>query len=195
MWYVSDMKILVFAGSTRKGSFNKKLAKVAAKSLRDAGGEVTEIDLKDFPMPFYDGDLEDASGIPEHAKRFKELLKSHQAFFISSPEYNSSFSAVLKNAVDWASRSEKDEGSLVAFKGKVAGIVSASPGALGGLRGLVHLRSVLGNIGVVVIPDQFALGKANEAFDDAGNLKDEKQLTTVKKLAETVVSFSKKLSS
>src|SRR2546422_11581460 len=134
-------KILAFAGSTRTESFNKKLIKIAAQGARNAGAEVTLVDLRDLPMPLYDGDLEANSGLPENAKKFKELMFANNGLLISSPEYNSSFSGVLKNAIDWASReATDDEKPLACFVGKVAVLMSASPGALGGLRGLVQLR-------------------------------------------------------
>lgn len=172
-------KILAFAGSTRQGSFNKKLVKVVAAGARDAGAEVTEIDLRDFPMPLYDGDLEANEGLPEHAKRLKVLFKEHHGLLISAPEYNGGMSAVLKNAIDWVSRREGDEAALAAYKDKVAGLVAASPGRLGGLRGLVHTRQILTNIGVLVIPQQHALSGAGDAFDDDGVLKDSTAEATV----------------
>lgn len=187
-------KILAFAGSTRTDSWNKKLIRLAADAARAAGAEVTLIDLRDLPLPLYDGDLEASSGLPESAKKLKKLMIEHDGFLISSPEYNSSISGVLKNAIDWASRKETpDEPGLVAFAGKTAAIVSASPGALGGLRGLVHLRSILGNIQVLVIPDQFALVKANEAFDVDGRLKDSNQQKTVERIARTLAATTAKL--
>ncbi|MDP1592373.1 MAG: NAD(P)H-dependent oxidoreductase, partial [Prosthecobacter sp.] len=119
--------------------------------------------------------------------------RDHDAFLIASPEYNSSITAVLKNALDWASRDESDdEPALSAYRGKTAALLSASPGALGGLRGLVHLRSILGNIGVIVLPDQVALPKAHEAFDDAGQLKDQRPAKQVTALAQGLVSFLNK---
>lgn len=168
-------KILFFAGSTRKGSFNKKLAQNAQKIADEIGGvKTTLIDLADYQMPIYDGDLEDKSGLPDNAKKLKKLVIEHDAVFIAAPEYNSSISGVLKNSIDWISRkSEKDEKDLIAFQNKIAAISSASPGALGGLRGLVPLRMLLGNIRVTVIPSQFALSAADKAFDDKDNLKAE----------------------
>ena len=155
---MTSPKILAFAGSTRSGSFNKKLIRLAADDARAAGAEVTLIDLRDFPMPLFDGDLEEKEGLPENAKKLKSLMRANDGFLISSPEYNSSVSGVLKNAIDWASREETDdEPPLVCFRGKVAALLSASPGGLGGLRGLVILRSILGNIGVIVLPDQLAV--------------------------------------
>ena len=121
---------------------------------------MTLIDLRDFAMPLYDGDLEEREGLPANARVLKDLMLSHQGFLISSPEYNSSISAVLKNAIDWASRPVTGEAPLACFTGKAAAIMSASPGALGGLRGLVHLRSILGNINVLVLLDQVAVMSA-----------------------------------
>ncbi len=168
-------RILAFAGSTRTDSLNKKLVRATASSAEAAGADVTIIDLRDLPMPLYDGDLEAREGLPPNAKKFKELLLAHQGLLIASPEYNSSISAVLKNAIDWASRPVPGEESLACFKGKVAGLVAASPGALGGLRGLVHLRAILGNISVIVVPEQAAISRAHEAFESDGSLKDASQ--------------------
>ncbi len=124
---------------------------------QSAGAEVTVVDLRDFPMPLFDEDLERDKGMPEAGGRLKKLLIEHDGFLISAPEYNSSITGVLKNSIDWASRSAPGERALAAFQGKFAALMSASPGALGGLRGLVHLRSILGNIGVFLLPDQIAV--------------------------------------
>lgn len=186
-------KILAFAGSTRKDSYNKKLAKVAADAARDAGAEVTFIDLADYPMPIFCEDLEAESGMPEKARAFKELLMSHDGFLIASPEYNSSYPAVLKNAIDWASRMEEGEKPLQAFKGKVAGIMAASPGALGGLRCLVTLRMLLSNIGIHVIPGQKAVSKAHEQFAEDGTMVNEKQQAAVAAIASEVANLADKL--
>ncbi len=168
-------KILAFAGSARKESFNKKLVTIAAEGARQAGAEVTIIDLADYPMPLFDQDLEAEKGMPETAHAFKQLLIEHDGLLIASPEYNSAFSPLLKNAIDWASRAtEENEAPLIAYKGKYAAIMATSPGGLGGLRGLVFLRMLLGNIGVTVLPDQQAVPSAFQAFDEAGGLKDEK---------------------
>lgn len=173
-------KILAFAGSSRKDSFNKKLVKVAALGAESAGATVTLVDLADYPMPLFNQDLESEQGMPEKAHEFKNLLIQHDGFLIASPEYNSAFSPLLKNVIDWASRAEsKDEPPLMAYKGKVAAIMATSPGALGGLRGLVFLRMLLGNIGVTVIPDQIAVPQAMKAFAEDGSLIDEKQQQAV----------------
>lgn len=186
-------KILAFAGSTRTDSFNKKLVRIAATGATEAGVDVTVTNLRDFPMPLYDGDLEQQEGLPPNARKLKDLMLAHQGFLISSPEYNSSISAVFKNVIDWTSRQSEGEISLACFKGKVAGIMSASPGGLGGLRGLVHVRSILGNIGVLVMPDQVAIGKAHEAFNADGTLKDKKQEEQVKMIGSSVAKILLKL--
>ncbi|MFW5442711.1 MAG: NADPH-dependent FMN reductase [Methylococcaceae bacterium] len=169
-------KIVFLAGSARKESLNKKLASLAANMAEAAGAEVTIVDLKDYEMPLYNGDLEKEQGIPNNAKKLKQVFIDHDGFFIASPEYNSSFSALLKNTIDWMSRpDEENERPLVAYKGKVAALGAVSPGALGGLRGLVPLRMLLGNIGVTVIPSQIAIGAGFKAFDSEGKLIDEGQ--------------------
>jgi NAD(P)H-dependent FMN reductase len=186
-------RILAFAGSLRRESFNKKLVPIAARGARDAGAEVTLIDLKDFPLPVFDQDLEAEQGMPENGKKLKQLFIDHDGLLIASPEYNSSITAVLKNAIDWVSRPAPGEPSLVAFRGKVATLMSASPGALGGLRGLVHVRSILGNIGVIVLPEQIAVAKAHEALNPDGSLKDPKQQAGIEGLGHTLASFLMKL--
>ena len=191
---MSDIKILAFAGSTREDSFNKKLVRVAVEFAKKAGAHVTLIDLHDFPMPLMDQDLETKSGIPEHAQRVKELMAAADAFLISSPEYNSSITPLLKNTLDWASRKAiKTEPEMIAFKGKVAGLLSASPGALGGMRALIVVRAVLNNNGVLVLPQQYALSKAGDAFDATGNLIDPKQQDGVKKIVDELIRVTKKL--
>lgn len=191
---MSQPKIIAFAGSLRAGSLNKKLLAIAADAARAAGAEVTVVDLRELALPLYDQDIEDASGLPEGAKKFKALLRASDGFLIASPEYNSSIAAALKNAIDWASRAEADdEPPLAAFRGKTAALIAASPGALGGLRGLVTVRSILGNIGVIVLPDQVCIGKAHEAFDEAGKLKDERKSKQVAALAKGLVEVLGKL--
>ncbi len=183
-------KILCFAGSLRKDSFNKKLAKLAATKAEAAQALVTYVDLKDYPMPIYDGDIESAEGIAENAKKLKALMKEHQGFIISCPEYNSSITPVLKNAIDWASRPLEGEKNLECFKGKVVALLAASPGKLGGLRGLMTVRSILESIGVICIPDQFSVAMAMEAFDSDGNLKDQKQMAEVERISKRLVEVT-----
>lgn len=188
------IKILAFAGSSRAASFNKKLIKVAVKSAQKAGAQVTFIDLKDYPMPLVDQDLEESSGIPANAQKVKDLMVANDGFLIASPEYNSSITPLLKNTIDWASRSSvKGEAAMIAFKGKVAAIMSASPGGLGGMRSLVTVRSVLENNGVIVLPRQQAIPKAHEAFDPSGKLIDQKQQDAIDKLTAELVRVIGKL--
>jgi chromate reductase len=189
----SKPRILAFAGSLRRESYNKKLVRIAAAGATAAGADVTYLDLRDLPMPVFDEDFETAEGLHPSARKFKDLLLSHQGLLISSPEYNSSISAALKNAIDWASRPVSGEKPLECFDGKVAGLMAASPGALGGLRGLVTLRSILGNIRVIVLPEQFALVKAHEAFGPDGQLLDAKQQATVEGIGARVARVTAKL--
>jgi len=186
-------KILAFAGSTRIESYNKKLVNIAATGARAAGAEVTYVDLRDLPMPLFDEDLEAQAGLPATARQFKDLLLAHEGLLIASPEYNSSITPVLKNAIDWASRPAAEEAPLACFAGKVAALMSTSPGALGGLRGLVHIRAILGNIKVLVLPDQVAIGKAYEAFQADGTLKDLKQQAAIAALGQSVATILAKL--
>jgi chromate reductase len=163
-------RILAFAGSAREGSLNKRLVRIAARGVEAAGVSCTLFDLREYPLPIYDGDLETQSGLPENAAALKKLFLSHQALLISSPEYNSSISPLLKNVIDWVSRSSEGTADLSPFRGKLAGIMAASPSPLGGLRGLVALRSLLGNIGCTVIADQVTIRNAHEAFTPSGEL-------------------------
>ncbi|NOT00282.1 MAG: NAD(P)H-dependent oxidoreductase [Phycisphaerales bacterium] len=188
-------RILAFAGSTRGDSVNKKLVRVAAAAAVKAGAEVTVVDLRDLALPLFDEDLEAASGPPAGAVRLKKMMVECDGFLIASPEYNSSVTAALKNAIDWASRPAPGEAPLVAFRGKAAALMSASPGALGGLRGLVHLRAILGNIGVLVMPDQVAVPSAFESFAADGSMKDEKQRAKVEQLARDLVALITRLRS
>jgi chromate reductase, NAD(P)H dehydrogenase (quinone) len=186
-------RILAFAGSLRRESFNKKLVAIAVSGARKVGADVTLIDLKDFPLSLFDQDLETEKGMPDNGAKLKKLFIDHDGLLIASPEYNSSVTAVLKNTIDWVSRPAPGEPPLVAFRGKVATLMSASPGALGGLRALVHVRSILGNIGVIVLPDQVAVAGAPQAFQPDGSLADPKQQADVEGLGRTLASFLTKL--
>lgn len=189
------VKILAFAGSARADSFNKKLVAIAVAGAEQAGAEVTLIDLRDYPMPMFDQDHEAQQGLPETARQFKQHLIDSDGVLISSPEYNSGYSGLLKNSIDWASRTETaDEKSLRAFAGKYVSLMSASPGRLGGLRGLVSLRMLLGNLGMTVLPNQVVLPNAMQAFDQDGQLIDEKQRQASINLGNGLVETLNKLS-
>jgi NAD(P)H-dependent FMN reductase len=182
-------RILVFGGSLRAESFNQKIATLAADAARDAGAEVTLISLRDFRMPLFDEDLEAAEGMPEAAQKLKALFAEHEGLIIASPEYNSTITAALKNAIDWVSRATSaDELPLSVLRGKSAALLSASPGGYGGARSLAQLRPFLGNIGITVLPEQVSIPKAHEAFDADGKLSDSAQDTAVKALAASLVA-------
>ena len=187
--------ILAFAGSARSNSWNKKLVRIAAKGARAAGAEVTDLDLADYPMPIYDGDLEAAEGQPANAKRLKKLMINSHGFLIASPEYNSGYSPLLKNTLDWVSRPIPEEPSLLAFAGKVTALMSASPGSLGGLRGLAQLRQVLSNIQVLVLPGQVTVPLAQNLFKKNGYLEDEKKQEETIELGARLTHVLRKLDS
>ena len=187
-------KLLAFSGSARSGSLNKILANAATEAARAAGAKVTLIDLRDFAMPVYDGDLEAKEGIPSKARELKALFMAHNGLLIASPENNASISSMLKNTLDWVSRPDSGQNGLVPYQNKVAGLLSASPGALGGLRGLVHLRAILQTLNVQVISEQFALGRAHEAFDESGKLKDARQQAMLSGTMQRLVDVTARLS-
>jgi NAD(P)H-dependent FMN reductase len=185
-------KILVFAGSIRTGSFNVRLAALAAKELALAGAEVTHISLADFPMPLYDGDMESRSGPPENAVKLKQMMMQHQGVFIASPEYNASITPLLKNTLDWISRVRAGrEVALAAYKNRVFALGGASNGNYGAMRSLLALRQVLEiGCGALVIPEQIAVAKASEAFDDMDNLKDETVAARLKAVLQRLIEIA-----
>lgn len=191
-------RILAFSGSLRADSLNHKLVAVAAEGARAAGAEVTLIRLKDYPLPVFDEDLEKAEGLPANARKLKDLFLSQHGLLIACPEYNSTISAALKNVIDWVSRPAKlsngqAEPPLGCFTDKIAGIMAASPGALGGIRMLPELRRILANINVHVVHNQFALMKAHEAFSGDGMLKDEKQAAMAKGVGAAVANMLRRV--
>ena len=167
-------RILAFAGSSRKESYNKKLARIAAAAAKSAGGDVEFLDLRDFTLPLFDEDSEKENGLPENAVKLKKLFIAADGFLIAAPEYNSSITPLLKNTIDWIGRVKDDDGGPSSvYKTRVFALGSASPGALGGLRGLIVVRQTLElGLGALVLPDQIAVPRANDAFGDDGHLKD-----------------------
>jgi NAD(P)H-dependent FMN reductase len=186
-------RILAFAGSARTGSYNKMLVRIAAEGARRAGAATTCIDLRDFPLPIYDADIEKHEGIPENAMRIKALLTENDGLLIASPEYNSGITPLLKNVIDWASRplpGERSNAPINApFQGKLAAILAASTGALGGIRGLMQLRLLLEHMRVMVIPDQKAIPKAGEAFAPDGSLRDKVSHEAVEAVGASLARF------
>lgn len=186
------MNILVFAGSTRRESVNRKLARVAAQGVNNTGSQATLLELADYPMPLYNGDLEAESGPPENAFRLQEIIAAHPGLIIVSPEYNHSIPALLKNTLDWVSRTPRVKGDNP-FTGKVVGLMAASPGGLGGLQGLETVQRVLTTVGALVLPKWVAVPRADQAFDTEGRLMDEASARRVAELAGEVVTTARKL--
>lgn len=177
-------KILLISGSTRKGSYNKKLLDVCANLLKLRADQINTLDLSQFPLPIYNGDLEANEGIPENAKKLSFICQETGGFIIASPEYNSSIPPLLKNTIDWISRIKNQ-----AFRNKIVGLISASTGQWGGIRNLSHLRSIMNHVGALVIPQQFCLPEANKAFTDQGDLSNEKNLIALKTLIDNFTSI------
>jgi len=179
--------VLVIAGSTRRESIHRKLARQTVELLKADGVDAVLADLRDYPMPLYDGDLEQEEGRPAAAAELKELARRADAFVFASPEYNGSYPAVLKNAIDWMSRPDPGERHLAVFRGKPAGIVTATPGPHGGSRGMKQLRELLGMIGVTV-EDQLGIPNSGGAFDGAGRLVRTEDLAALDRLAASVAN-------
>jgi chromate reductase len=179
-------RILAFSGSARRESLNKKFLAVAVAATREAGAEVTLVDLNELPMPLYHGDLEDESGLPENAKKLIALIAQHDALLIASPEYNSMITPLLKNTIDWCTRDDDNP-----FTGKVAAVISASPGAFGAVRSLKMAQQLLLHLGCHVMPGQNALAHADKAFDAAGKLTDARAEKSLRTLVGQLVATAK----
>lgn len=188
-------KILVFAGSIRSGSFNARLAALAAKELTLADADVTRISLIDYPLPIYDGDLEAQSGVPDNAVKLKRMMMTHRGIFIASPEYNASVTPLLKNTLDWISRvREANEHPLAAYKGRVFALGAASNGSLGGYRSLMALRQILElGCGAAVLPEQIAVREAATAFDDDDQLRDERSARLLKTVLQRLIDAARNI--
>ena len=186
-------RILVIPGSLRTGSYNVRLAALAVKELTLLDADVTRISLVDYPLPLYDADIESKSGPPHHAVKLKQMISAHQGVFIASPEYNASIPALLKNMIDWVSRvRERGEPPLAAYRGRVFALGSASPGRFGGMRSLLALRQVLEiGCGALVLPEQVSVGRAEQAFDELDNLKDETTAGQLRKVVRRLVDMAR----
>lgn len=185
-------RLLAVSGSMRKGSFNTKLLAIAVEAAKAAGAAVEVIELKALNLPLYDGDLEVQEGLPEGARTLKEAIRKAQGLLIASPEYNTSISGVLKNAIDWASRPGKGETPAEVFAGKTAALLAASPSAYGGYRGLAAVRSILGNIGVLVLAEQVTVPVAHAAFEGPW-IKDQRLLESIQAVAQKLAALTAKL--
>ena len=191
----SDPRLLFFAGIARKNSHNKRLARLAAQIAEANNISSTFVDLADYPMPLYDGDLEAESGQPENAHKLKNLMKAHTGIFIVSPEYNAAYTPLLKNTLDWISHIRDDgEAPMEVYRTRVFALGAASNGGTGGLRGLSQLRLVLElGIGALVLPDQFLLPRASDAYDEHGHLKNKDQQEQLKKVIQKLARAARVL--
>ncbi|MBK8305186.1 MAG: NAD(P)H-dependent oxidoreductase [Pyrinomonadaceae bacterium] len=186
-------KIIAIAGSYRENSYNKRVLNIAVEGAREAGAEVTLIDLRDFPMPILNMDDVDANGFDDNAARFQDILNEHNGILIASPEYNGSIPGGLKNAIDWASRQSDKYKTNEVFRGKVAAMITASPGSFGGIRCLNHLRGVFSILGVNVLPSEIAVGFVGQKFEgDSPDMTDDKMKAILKKLGTELVTMLKK---
>jgi chromate reductase, NAD(P)H dehydrogenase (quinone) len=188
-------KILVIPGSLRTGSHNVRLAALVVKELALADADVTRISLADYPLPLYDGDVDAKSGPPHNAVQLKRMLGAHQGVFIVTPEYNASVPPLVKNTIDWMSRvRERGEAPLAVFKGRVFALGAASPGGFGGMRSLLALRQVLEiGCGALVIPEQVTVARAEQAFDDMDNLRDEQVAATLRTAVRALIEAAQRM--
>lgn len=184
-------KILAFAGSVRRESFNRRLLPGAVAGAREAGAEVTHIELADFPLPLFDQDMEARDGLPANARKLKDLFKAHAGLLLACPEYNGSITPLLKNTLDWISRQDGAESGTVPYKNKVVGLLSASDGRWGGIRGLTQVRHTLTILGCIVLPEQYCLSAASQAYDAAGAIKDEKVRKGAAAIGSRLANFLK----
>jgi chromate reductase, NAD(P)H dehydrogenase (quinone) len=191
---MAALKILVIPGSLRTGSLNAKLAAVAAHQFALAGVEATRLSLADFPLPIFDGDLQSRSGVPKNAVDLKRMIASHHGVLIVTPEYNSSVPPLVKNAIDWVSRvHDAHESRGQVFRGRPFAIAAASQGRLGGARALAALRLILCACHALVIPNQLALGFANDAYDDMDRLKQAADIEALEALVRQLIDVSQRL--
>lgn len=192
---MSRPKIVVLAGSVRTGSINEKLAALVAAALTGAGAETTHISLRDYPLPLYDGDLQARDGIPDNARRLVDLFVAQQGAFVASPEYNASFTPLLKNAFDWMSRvSIEGRPPLPAFKTKAFALGSVTGGAMGGYRGLTQLRAMMElGLGALVLPEMISVGNAGQAFTPEGGLADPRTAEFLAAVVDRLVDSARRL--
>lgn len=184
-------KILVFAGSIRKGAFSGHMADAAEKELEKQGAKVTHLSLADYPLPMMNEDLEAEEGIPENAMKLGRLLAEHDGLMICSPECNASIPPLIKNTIDWISRISKDgDKPLKPYAGLTVGLCSTSNGAFAGMRGLYHLRAVLMAVGTQVVTEQCSVSGAADAFHDDGALKNERQAQMLSAVCKSLIKHS-----
>jgi chromate reductase, NAD(P)H dehydrogenase (quinone) len=185
-------KILAFAGSNRKESFNRKALSLAVEGARDTGAEVTVADLRDYPMPIYDADFHHDSGVPPTMLGLRKLMLSANGLLIACPEYNTSITPLLKNTIDWLSQAvDAQDGDV--FGNKVCGLMGASPGGFGTIRVLPHVSYIFSNLGTLVLP-VVAVPKAHELMNADGTVKNESAAKMLRALGAKVTNTISKLS-
>ncbi|MGB7208738.1 MAG: NAD(P)H-dependent oxidoreductase [Pyrinomonadaceae bacterium] len=186
------VKVLALTGSYRKNSYNKRVLNIAVEGAREAGGDVTLLDLNDYPMPIFNADEVEKNGFDDAAYRFQDVLSEQSAFLIASPEYNGSLPGGFKNAIDWASRANDRYKMYEVFRGKSAAIMTASPSQFGGLRCLGDLRGVLTIMGINVLPSEIAVIFVGQKFDgDGTEMTDEKTKKLLENLGASLVAAVK----
>lgn len=188
-----SINIVAISGSLKQESVNSKVLNHAVKIARAQGANVTVVDLNDYPMPLLSEDIEQQQGAPESAKALRAIFAQADGILVASPEYNGSISGVLKNAIDWISRPSSGEDQPHAFRNKVVGLLSASPGALGGLRGLVHVKDIFYMLGAVVLPTQAAIGNTSSVIDDRGAVVDEIAQERINVVVDALLTTTEKL--
>lgn len=189
----TPIHILILVGSSRSGSFNRKLAETVSQVAKTQGLTVELPDIRALSIPLMDQDLESAEGIPSGARQLREQLAAADALVVCTPEYNGFPTPLLKNALDWMSRPDGDVAGLDAFRGKPALALSASPGALGGMRSLGLTRQLLDNLGMLVMPEKLSVGSASSAFNDKGMLSNEHQQQSLETAIATLATRAKQL--
>lgn len=185
--------LLFISGSTRKESINMKLAKLAGKRASEKGMKVELVNISDYKMPIFNGDIEDQQGIPDNARIIRNKIAAADGIFIASPEYNGSITPILKNMIDWTSRPDGNVPGLAAYRGKVVALAAASPGSLGGLRGLAHVREILGGIGCFMVPTQYAMSTAIGGFKEDGSLSNARDIAMVESLLDEFIHAAEAL--
>jgi len=183
-------RVLAFSGSARRDSFNSKLLTLVVQGASEAGASVTRLELSDFALPLYDGDWEAGNQFPPAATKLRELLVAHDALLLACPEYNGGIAPLLKNTIDWMTRAPGAKADPSLFPGKLAALCAASPGGLGGMRGLRWVRELLTNVGVIVLANQLTIPAAHKAFDSSGALADEKQAAAARALGRDLARFA-----
>jgi chromate reductase, NAD(P)H dehydrogenase (quinone) len=178
------VRLVTFCGSIRSGSLNRKLLAQAIEVLRPQA-ELDNADLRDVPLPIYDGDIEAATGVPEPARRLAERIAAADGLVLASPEYNNSIPGALKNAIDWMSRLKPHQ----PFKGKPVLLLGASPGPYGAIRSQMALRQVMTALFAIPVPNQVAVPHADQAFEPDGALKDPKTRAALEKACAELLRF------